>query len=142
MFKSLSLRALVVLAAGLFGIVALGDAVPAGTDDEIRARLTPFGELCRAGDQCGAATVVAGGGTKSGEEVYNQFCFACHATGASEAPLFADAEAWAPRIVKGLDVLVASTVNGLGMMPAKGTCMNCSEEELQAAVDYILAEVQ
>ena len=36
-----------------------------------------------------------------------------------------------------MDVLWESTVNGLGMMPAKGTCMNCSDDELQAAVDYV-----
>ena len=63
-------------------------------------------------------------------------------TGASDAPLFADAEAWAPRIAKGMDTLVASTINGLGMMPAKGTCMNCSDEEIAAAVDYIVETAQ
>ena len=118
------------------------DAVPPGTNDDIRERLTPFGSLCRAGDECGSATAVADTGPLSGEDVYNQFCFACHATGASDAPLFADAEAWAPRIDKGMDVLVASTINGLGMMPPKGTCMNCSDEEIQAAVDYIVETAQ
>jgi len=118
------------------------DAVPPGTDDDIRERLAPFGNLCRAGDDCGSAAAVADTGPLSGEAVYNQFCFACHATGASDAPLFADAEAWAPRIAKGMDVLWESTLNGIGMMPAKGTCMNCSDEELQAAVDYIIETAQ
>ncbi len=118
------------------------DAVPPGSDDDIRERLAPFGSLCRAGDECGSATAVADTGPLSGEDVYNQFCFACHATGASDAPLFADVEAWAPRIAKGMDELVASTINGLGMMPPKGSCMNCSDEELQAAVDYIVETAQ
>ena len=98
--------------------------------------------ICRAGDECGSAAAVVDTGPLSGEDVYNQFCFACHATGASDAPLFADAEAWAPRIAKGMDTLVSSTINGLGMMPAKGTCMNCSDDEIAAAVDYIVETAQ
>ena len=121
---------------------ALADAVPPGTSDDIRERLTPAGNLCRAGDDCGAASAVAASGPKSGEDVYNQFCFACHATGASDAPLFADSEAWAPRIAKGMDELMRTSVSGIGMMPPKGTCMDCSDEELQAAVDYMVEQAQ
>ena len=118
------------------------DAVPPGTNDDIRERLTPFGNLCRAGDDCGTTAAVADTGPLSGEEVYNQFCFACHATGASDAPLFADVDAWAPRIAKGMDELMSSTINGIGMMPAKGTCMNCSDDDLQAAVEYMVETAQ
>ena len=120
----------------------LADAVPPGTDDDIRERLTPFGNLCRAGDDCGAASAVADSGPKSGEDVYNQFCFACHATGASDAPLFADVDAWAPRIAKGMDELMRTSVSGIGMMPPKGTCMDCSDEEIRAAVDYMVEQAQ
>jgi len=115
---------------------------PAGTADEIRERLQPHGDLCRTGEDCGTSVAAAASGPKSGEDVYSQFCFACHATGASDAPLLADAQAWAPRVAKGMDVLIASTLNGLGMMPAKGACMDCSDDELRAAVDYILEQSQ
>jgi cytochrome c5 len=118
------------------------DSVPPGTDDDIRERLAPFGSLCRAGDDCGSASAVADTGPLSGEDVYNQFCFACHATGASDAPIFANAEAWSPRIDKGMDALMSSTLNGIGMMPPKGTCMNCSDEELRAAVGYMVEAAQ
>ena len=118
------------------------DAVPPGSNDDIRERLAPFGNLCRAGDDCGTTAAVADTGPLSGEDVYNQFCFACHATGASDAPIFADADAWAPRIAKGMDALMDSTINGIGMMPAKGTCMNCSDDDLQAAVDYMVESAQ
>ena len=141
--KSLGLVGLLLVV--FYAGAAAADAVPAGTDDEIRARLTPFGNLCRAGDDCGAggdSSAVAGSAAKSGEDVYGQFCFACHATGVSEAPLFADAEAWAPRIDKGMEVMMASTRNGLGMMPPMGTCMACSDAELQAAIDYMLESNQ
>ncbi|MEM1232205.1 MAG: c-type cytochrome [Pseudomonadota bacterium] len=135
-----------LLAVGGFVIAlaaaAAALAVPPGTDDEIRARLSPFGSLCRAGDDCGTAAATAASGPLSGEQVYNQFCFACHAGGVGGAPTFADAGAWAPRIDKGLETLYASTLNGINTMPAKGTCMSCSDDELKETVDYMVAAAQ
>ena len=135
----------VLFCAFAAALPALGEVVPPGTDDEIRARLMPSGEICRAGEQCGSGAATAaltGGGPRSGEDVYSQFCFVCHATGASNAPIFADAEAWAPRIAKGTDELISTTINGLGLMPPKGACMDCSDEDLRAAVDYMTSSVK
>jgi cytochrome c5 len=56
--------------------------------------------------------------------------------------LFADAAAWAPRIAKGMDVLMDSTINGINAMPAKGTCMSCSDDELAATVTYMVDAAQ
>lgn len=123
-------------------VPAIAEPVPPGGDAQIRERLTPFGSVCRTGEDCGAATAAAGGAALTGDAVYNQFCFVCHATGVSEAPLFANADAWAPRIAKGMDTLMASTLNGIGAMPPRGTCMNCSDEELQAAVNYMVEQAQ
>lgn len=139
--KLIARSALAALAL-LTVLSAQADAVPPGSDDDIRARLEPFGSLCRAGEDCGTAAATADSGPKSGEEVYSQFCFACHATGASGAPLLGDAAAWASRVDKGMDVLMASTLNGLNMMPPKGTCMGCSDDELQAAVTYMVEQAQ
>ena len=118
------------------------EPVPPGADDEIRSRLAPFGSLCRAGEDCGAAVAAASGAPLTGEQVYSQFCFACHATGVGGAPLFADAAAWAPRTAKGIDALMVSTLNGVGAMPPRGTCMNCSDEELQATVEYMTSQAK
>lgn len=123
-------------------VTAVAEPVPPGSDDAIRERLSPVGAVCRTGEDCGSATAAAGGAALTGDAVYNQFCFACHASGVGGAPLFADAEAWAPRIAKGMDALMATTLNGLGAMPPRGTCMNCSDEELQAAVTYMVDEAQ
>ncbi|MEM8768174.1 MAG: c-type cytochrome [Pseudomonadota bacterium] len=141
-----TLKAVLGVAAFIGAFAAFADAVPPGTDDDIRARLAPSGSLCRAGDPCSGVAAagpgaVASSGPKSGEQVYDQFCFACHAAGVGGAPLFADAEAWAPRLDKGIDTLYASTINGIGMMPAKGTCMDCSDDELNAAVDYMVGQL-
>ena len=95
---------------------------------------------------CGAAVAAATGGgePRSGEEVYNAACLACHTTGAAGAPKLGDAAAWSERIAKGMDVLYDHGVNGIpgtGMI-AKGGCMNCSDEEVIAAVDYMVEASQ
>jgi cytochrome c5 len=124
----------------LAGLVATAQAVPPGSADEIRERTTPVGQVCRAGAGCGASQVASSGGGAgmSGEQIYNQFCFACHATGVTDAPRLANPDDWAPRIAKGMDVLMDSTINGLNIMPVRGTCMACSDDELRAAVDHMV----
>jgi len=112
----------------------------------IEERIKPVGESCLQGDtSCGGPAVAAAGGApRSGEEVYNAACMACHATGAAGAPKVGDAAAWADRIAKGKDALYNSGVNGVpgtGMM-AKGGCVACSDEEIHAAVDFMIAGSQ
>ncbi len=136
--------ALAVIALG----VALSAAAVELTDAQradIEARIKPVGEVCMEGDtSCGGAAVAANSGPRSGEEVYNAACMACHTTGAGGAPVLGDVAAWADRIGKGTDVLYASGVDGVpgtGMI-AKGGCMACSDEEIHAAVDFMIAGSQ
>jgi len=117
-------------------------AVPPGTPEEIRERLAPFGTVCRAGEDCGQAAAAASTGPLSGEQVYSQFCFACHTSGVGGAPVLGDQGEWATREAKGMDTLWGSLVNGVGAMPAKGTCINCSDDELRGVLDYMLQESQ
>ncbi len=115
--------------------------------DAISERIRPVGESCMAGDSsCGGAGGDSSGGgvARSGEEVYNAACLACHTTGAGGAPKIGDVAAWADRIAKGMDALYNSGVNGVPgtSMMAKGGCMNCSDEEVDAAVDFMVAGSQ
>ena len=75
-----------------------------------------------------------------GQKIYQKSCQACHATGAAGAPKLGDKDAWAPRIAKGNDALLSSVKNGLKAMPPKGTCMSCSEDELRAAMEYMVGQ--
>ena len=80
---------IVLFAAGLSadGFAIRATAFRPARNDEISARLKPAGELCKAGQACGQATAAASGGeARTGEQVYNQFCFVCHATGVGGAP--------------------------------------------------------
>ncbi len=129
-----------ILAGGVFA-QDISDRERAAIEDRIR----PAGEVCLQGDSdCGSAVVATSSGPRSGEEVYNAACMACHTTGAGGAPVLGDVAAWADRIAKGNDVLYASGVDGVpgtGMI-AKGGCMNCSDEEIHAAVDFMVAGSQ
>lgn len=68
---------------------------------------------------------------------YNKACIACHASGAAGAPKFGNAAAWAPRLAKGIDKLLVSTKNGLNAMPPKGLCMDCSDADYKALIQYM-----
>jgi len=112
--------------------------VAGSVEDGIAERIQPVGSVCIKGDNCAKNLTVAATGPKSGEEVYNGSCLACHASGAAGAPKFRNADDWAGRLTAGLDVLYASAISGKGGMPAKGLCMTCSDEELKAAVDHMI----
>jgi len=74
-----------------------------------------------------------------GEDIFNKFCFSCHAAGIAGAPRVGDAEAWAPRVAKGRALLLKSTIDGMVPgMPPMGLCPQCSEEQLSAAIDFMV----
>ncbi len=78
----------------------------------------------------------------AGEAVYNNTCSACHSKAKApmmKAPAVHDSAAWEPRLEQGLDALVVSAKKGKGGMPPKGLCMNCTDAELKAAIEFMLA---
>ena len=84
-----------------------------------------------------AGTVLA-----DGQQVYKNSCQACHAAGVAGAPKLGDKAVWAPRIAMGMDAMVASAINGKGIMPPKGACASCSDDDLKAAVEYMVSASQ
>ncbi len=78
---------------------------------------------------------------KRGKEIYQQACFACHGTGAAGAPKLEKA-VWKDRLAKGKEALYNSALHGVGVMPPKGGRMDLSDEDIKAAVDYMLSQVQ
>ncbi len=107
---------------------------------DIEARIQPFSSVCVQGDACGGGEAVAGSAGRSGEDVYNNACMACHSAGIAGAPAVGDQLAWAGRISKGIDALYDSGINGVagtGMI-AMGGCVDCSDDDIRAAVDFMV----
>ena len=84
--------------------------------------------------------------TAMGEKVFKSTCSMCHQTGAAGAPIFGNKDDWAPRIAQGTPTLYDHALKGFtgskGMMPAKGGNASLKDEEVQAAVDYMVNKVK
>lgn len=84
---------------------------------------------------------------KTGRSVWLGTCEACHANDIAGAPLVSDRAAWAQRLAKGTPILYQSALGGLTgekgtQMPARGGNAKLSDEEVKAAVDYMIAIVK
>ena len=77
-----------------------------------------------------------------GQKTYKATCQACHASGAAGAPKLGDKEAWAPRIATGVDAMLAVAIKGKGAMPPKGACAACTDDDLKAAIEYMVSQSQ
>jgi cytochrome c5 len=104
--------------------------------DAIEQRIKPVGNVYLAGSEPVVEKVAAG--PRDGATVYGTFCTACHGIGVSGAPKTGDAGDWAPRIAQGMDVLADHAINGFNAMPPKGSCMDCSDDEIIAAIEHMI----
>ena len=89
-----------------------------------------------------AAPAKAAGGAADGEKTYTATCLACHGSGVLGAPKFGDKAAWGPRIAKGVNVLHSSALNGFNTMPPRGGNAALKDEDVKAAVDYMVAKAK
>lgn len=108
-------------------------------------RIQSSAQVCVAGQDCSAegmamASASASAAARSGEEVYQASCAACHNSGAAGAPRLGSGN-WAERLdEKGMDTLVTHSIEGYNAMPPRGACGDCSDEEIADAVQYIIDE--
>jgi len=130
-----------MLAAPATVLALWAGSAQAATNDDIAKRLEPVGQVCVQGQECkGMEVAVAaggGGGAKTPDEVIAKHCNACHGTGLLSAPKIGDAADWGKRAKEqgGLDGLLAKAITGINAMPPKGTCADCSDDELKGAIE-------
>lgn len=75
------------------------------------------------------------------QTIYEKYCLVCHQAGLAGAPKFHEPSDWTPRINdKGLDGLTASAIKGLNAMPAKGTCAECTEQQIRETIEYMMGK--
>ena len=123
----------IVVIIMLANFVDFGSKDGAGSDsmaeESVARRLQPVGSI-----EIKDANDVAS--LKTGEQVYQAQCTACHAAGVAGAPKLGDADAWAPRIKTGYEALLASVLKGKGAMGAQGGG-DFNDLELGRAVVYV-----
>lgn len=97
----------------------------------------------------GAAMLMSGNAfaaydAAAGKAVYDASCASCHKAGIMGAPKTGDKAAWAPRIAKGMPVMVSNSVKGFkgakGMMPAKGGNAKLTDVQVGNAVAYMVGQ--
>ncbi|MBI4754427.1 MAG: cytochrome c5 family protein [Betaproteobacteria bacterium] len=73
-----------------------------------------------------------------GEAIYNRACKKCHRIGLEDSPVAGDKAAWAPLLEKGMATLYQSVIEGKGSMEPRANKPDLTDEELRAAVDYMV----
>lgn len=127
------------------------------TDEEIAQRIKPVGVVCIQGDECDKAAAAASAAAstatdtvasaetaapaaaaagRSADEIITKHCAVCHTTGLVGAPISGETAVWQERADAkgGLEGLLETSITGLNAMPPKGTCSDCTNEELMAAI--------
>lgn len=114
----------------------------ATTDEDIAQRIKPVGEVCVQGQECAnapagaaAGAVVASAG-RSADDIIGKHCVACHGSGLLGAPIIGETAAWQERADTqgGLEGLLKFSISGIRAMPPKGTCSDCTDDELMGAI--------
>ena len=131
-----------MLAAGLWSGVAM--AADAMQQKVVEENIRPIGTVVVAKPKNAAPAAeaqVASAATstgRSGKQIYDSTCVACHGAGVAGAPKVGDKAAWSPRAAQGIKTLLQHATQGYKAMPPKGTCADCTEAELEGAINYML----
>jgi cytochrome c5 len=111
--------------------------------EEIQERIKPIGivhvENTPSDTKPIPAKKAAATASAPGQEIYEHHCVVCHKDGVAGAPKFQDETTWKPRMAAAdINALVASAIKGKNAMPPKGTCQECSDSDIKAAIEYML----
>jgi cytochrome c5 len=135
---------------GETGIMPAKGGLNSLSDDEVTAAVDYMLVAIGIGDAAATTTTqeptpglaVAPVADGRGKEVYDGACFICHATGVAGAPKIGDSNDWNARATQGIETLYTHAVKGFmgetGLMPPKGGRMDYSDEDVKAAVDYMI----
>lgn len=117
--------------------IGKGDASSAGSSDDAELRILPVARV-----EMQKAAAASDGKPRSAEAIYNTICKACHDAGVAGAPKTGDKAAWAPRIATGSAALLKSVINGKNAMPPRAGDASLSDDELKAAVEFLVGKAK
>lgn len=131
-----------IIVVGLLAFFSLSlFAMDESEQQKIQQRIKPEGQVHvqdtkETPSQTNATNTKAPG---TGQRIYEQHCIVCHRDGLVGAPKWQNGQDWKSRLAgRTIEDLVASSIKGLNAMPAKGTCIECSDVDLKAAINYML----
>lgn len=132
----------------LLPFIVTSFAVHAGLDPDaqvIQDRIKPVGEVnvekTPGQPATPPETPPANKEASQGQTVFEHHCIVCHRDGIAGAPKFHDKTAWQARLAgRNIDDLVASAIKGKNAMPPKGTCQECSDSDIKAAINYMIPQ--
>lgn len=138
-------------------LIFLARYVDPGTSDKHDAaqailaeqRITPVG-AARSGEAGAASLAEAQAAAAAaapvvevvvdGPTVYGGLCKTCHDAGVAGAPI-PGSEDWAARVAeRGVDGVIQTAINGLNAMPPRGGDPSLTDEQVQAAVEFMLEQ--
>lgn len=141
-------RNVLIAAVGLSLVFGLSACDKGGAGPQTAAAATkpiaPVASVSTAAPAQPAPEAAAAAPNPTGEKVFKSVCFMCHQTGAAGAPVFGNKADWAPRIAKGKPTLYKHALEGFtgnnGTMPPRGANPGLKDDEVKAAVDYMVAK--
>lgn len=140
------MRAVVMLFLG--SVSAIASAQMDYSRQQIEERIRPIGQvnikktLTKEPAVSMRPSAAANKKLPPGQATYEQYCVVCHRDGVAGAPKFRDSADWGPRLSKqNIDSLRDTAIKGLNAMPAKGTCLTCSPEEIKEAIEYMVPQL-
>lgn len=107
-----------------------GDKTAAMSDEAVAARLKPVGQVSVTDPNAPKVE-------KSGKEVVESACAACHASGALGAPKIGDKAAWGRPIATGLPGLTQNAIKGVKQMPPRGGNPDLTDTEIARAIVFM-----
>ena len=131
MYLAIAIAVVLIAVVVPFSMSGKGKSDAVSNGDDVESRIAPVAKIEM---QAGGGD----GGVKDGKTVYNTVCAGYHGAGVLGAPKFGDKAAWAPRIAQGMPTLVNHALNGIRAMPARGGAASLSDDEVKAAVQYIV----
>lgn len=125
-------KAFLCICMSIFSVLAV--QAQEMSEKDIEARIQPIGKVHIAG----AKAAITSSGPRAGSDIYAKACVACHSVGVLNAPKLQNVADWAPRMEQGFDTVWQNAINGIGGMPPMGTCSDCSNDEIKAAIEYMI----
>ncbi len=109
------------------------------SSEAVAERIRPVAQV-NIGELPASASGQPAAAAKTGEQVFQSTCAACHQTGAAGAPKVGDKAAWGPRIARGEKSLLQSALHGKNAMPAKGGNPDLSDTDVERALVYMATQ--